>query len=361
LSGAAGRVTTPGDAISDKEGEMSIEIQLRRKHLLFVAAALLAAVVAGAAYAAIPDTNGVFTACTNTVNGAVRLIDPSRSGPGPLGSCTQSERQVMWNQTGQPGVSPTVAQLSPGDSHCPAGGAAITDASGTTAYVCSGQNGVDGKSFTGSFTSQNGLFSLNVSNTGVTVSGPGAQINLDSGGNVTVTGTTLTTTANDQKAIVSHDVSEQVGHSETITVGADRTEQVGHNDTLTVGGDRTEQVDNNETVTVDGNRTETIGTNESIKVSGNRTETVEGNESVNDTGDRTEKVTGNESIHVSGNRTETVDLTDTSTVGLAMNLIAGFVSLNGSATTCRPVAGVGDQVDPSAFAILTGSPTVCVG
>jgi hypothetical protein len=149
---------------------MNVTIHLRGRRVLLIAGALVLIGGAGVAYAAIPS-GGVFTGCVQNTNGAVRLIDPSSGSSGPLGRCTSAETQVTWNeqgpqgQPGQPGqprtpgkdgISPTVAQLSVGDSHCPAGGAAITDASGTTAYVCNGQNGADGQSFSGSFASRTG-------------------------------------------------------------------------------------------------------------------------------------------------------------------------------------------------------------
>lgn len=102
--------------------------------------AILAA--AGAAYATIPDGNGVYTACTKNDNGNVRLIDPSASAKSDLSHCKDNESEVSWNQqgpAGKNGVSPTVTPLAAGDSHCSAGGAAITDAAGSIAYVCSAQ------------------------------------------------------------------------------------------------------------------------------------------------------------------------------------------------------------------------------
>jgi hypothetical protein len=218
---------------------MHLDVRLRRSHVLFTVGALLLAAAAGAAYASIPDKNGVFTACRHNETGAVRLIDPSPGTSGPLGRCTPAESQVTWNQQGQPGkdgVSPTVAQLAVGDSHCAAGGAAITDASGTTAYVCNGHDGADGKPFTGSFTSPNGQFSLIVSDTGVVVSGPGAQITLDATGTVTVSAGTVETIANNETLTVSNDRTEKVSGDETVKVNGSKTETVGGNDTVKVGG-----------------------------------------------------------------------------------------------------------------------------
>ena len=109
--------------------------------------------------------------------GTIRLIDPTLPSSNLMSHCTALEAQISWNQQGQKGdpgtpgpagkngaagangTSPTVTQLPVDDSHCSAGGAAITDAAGTTAYVCSGVNGQDGKdgqSFASTFTSPNG-------------------------------------------------------------------------------------------------------------------------------------------------------------------------------------------------------------
>jgi len=91
---------------------------------------------------------------------------------------------VQWNQQGLPGakgdngengadgangVSPTVSQLLEGDANCPTGGAALTDAFGSTAYVCNGVAGNDGQQFAGTFTSPNGEYSISVTDTGITI------------------------------------------------------------------------------------------------------------------------------------------------------------------------------------------------
>ena len=164
---------------------MEIHLQVRRRHLV-VLAALAAAVIGGVAYAALPGAGGVLTACQLNSNGSLRLVDPSLSS-GPLSRCTPNETQVQWNAQGQPGApgangkdgtSPTVAQLAVGDSHCPAGGASITDAAGNVAYACSGaagqpgRPGKDGAPFDGTFTSPNGQFRLTVADGGVTIIGP---------------------------------------------------------------------------------------------------------------------------------------------------------------------------------------------
>jgi hypothetical protein len=136
--------------------------------VLGVLAAATLALAAGIAYAAIPDANSkVFTACMLKNVGTIRLIDPSLGTGTLLGKCSSLEQQVTWNQEGPAGKSPTVTQLATGDGNCPSGGAAITDAAGTTAYVCNGKDGEDGADFDGSFTSPNGSSKLNVTDTGI--------------------------------------------------------------------------------------------------------------------------------------------------------------------------------------------------
>lgn len=289
------------------------------------------ALAGGIAYATIPDGGGTYTACVLKNVGTIRLIDPSAPSTSLLSHCTALETQVTWNQQGQrgaagangaDGVSPTVTQLPPTDSHCAAGGAAITDASGSTAYVCSGRDGKDGKSFAGTFTSLNGQFTLSVGDSGVQITGPGASISLDSSGNLV----------------------EQVAGAETIAVGAGRTVSIGGGDTTVVGG----------------GRSETIGAGDTLTVGTDRTEKVSGNETISVTHDRSEKVSGNAAINVLGNRTDRVS----GTFGL---LAAGTLQLEGSlldlnsGPSCRPAARVGDQIDTVNALILTGAPNVCIG
>ena len=255
---------------------MHIDIQLSRRRIALLVGAVALLVVAGAAYATIPDGGGVYTACRLNGVGTIRLIDPSGLSSSLLSHCTSVETQVSWNQkgqAGQPGTSPTVTQLSAGDSHCPAGGAAITDANGATAYACSGQ------SFAGTFTSPNGQFSLSVADNGVQLVGPNATISISGNGNVTVKG----------------DQIETVANNETNTVSIDRNEKVGGND--------------------------------SLKVSGNRTEKVSGQLGVQ--------------------------------AAAALDLSGSTVGITRSAA-CKPVARVGDLVNPVAGVILTGSPTLCI-
>jgi len=128
---------------------------------LAVVAVVAFALAGGIAYAAIPDTGtAVYHACMFRNFGTIRLIDPERQHCSAVfeTEITFNQKGVKGDQgiqgavgpvgaagsNGSNGVSPTVTPVSVGDSHCLAGGAAITDATGSTAYVCSGQNGANG-------------------------------------------------------------------------------------------------------------------------------------------------------------------------------------------------------------------------
>ena len=198
----------------------------RRLTILVVA---LFATAGGIAYATIPDSGGVYTACMLKGVGTIRLIDPSASSGSLLSHCSVFETQVNWNRTGpkgDAGVSPTVAQLSAGDSNCPAGGAAITDAAGATAYVCSGQNGTDGQSFSGAFTSPNGQYSLNVTDGGVEIVGPNSTI--------TVSGSSGVTIASNGTVTVKADHNVNVQSGDTVTVKSGSTLSVQGDGSVTV-------------------------------------------------------------------------------------------------------------------------------
>ncbi len=61
------------------------------------------AVACAAAYATIPSSGNVYTACVLNHVGAIRLIDPTLPSSSLMSHCTAPETQVSWNQTGQPG------------------------------------------------------------------------------------------------------------------------------------------------------------------------------------------------------------------------------------------------------------------
>src|SRR5262245_40598420 len=126
----------------------------RRQAIVLAAATSCAAtlLVGGITWAAIPGDGGVISACYGKVGGVVRVIDLAKRE-----KCLPGvELPLSWNQQGPkgdpgtPATGPTVTQLPPNDANCPAGGAAITDAGGHTAYVCSAQP------FAGTVTSPSG-------------------------------------------------------------------------------------------------------------------------------------------------------------------------------------------------------------
>jgi hypothetical protein len=82
---------------------MEVKLRLTRRRIGFVV--LLAALLStGVAYATIPDSNGVYTACKLNATGTIRLIDPTISGA--LGRCSTSfETPITWGQKGPKGDS----------------------------------------------------------------------------------------------------------------------------------------------------------------------------------------------------------------------------------------------------------------
>jgi hypothetical protein len=123
------------------KGEAKMKKHLRiRVARLAIVAGLLLTVAGGVAYATIPDSGKVFTACMLNNIGTVRLIDQSLSSNSPMSHCTSFETQVTWNQVGQQGVpgpkGNTGAQGPKGD----------TGAQGPTGETGpQGTPGIDGK------------------------------------------------------------------------------------------------------------------------------------------------------------------------------------------------------------------------
>src|SRR4051794_11323716 len=88
--------------------KVSFRLTLKRVVMLVVVVGLVSA---GVAYASIPDSSGVFTACRLTNVGTIRLIDPTATPASSLlNHCTPLETQMSWNQGG-----PTGPKGPPGD------------------------------------------------------------------------------------------------------------------------------------------------------------------------------------------------------------------------------------------------------
>jgi Bacteriophage T4 gp5 C-terminal trimerisation domain len=369
---------------------------MKRRSVLALAVAVTLVVAAGVAYASIPGSGGVYNACMLNGIGTIRLIDPSLPSSNLMSHCLgpKLETPIQWNQQGQKGdpgapgaagpagkngASPTVAQLAAGDSHCPNGGAAITDANGSTAYVCNGQNGTNGTPFNGTFTSENGQFSLTVADNGVQITGNGSTISLTSTGDVNIaTNGNLSISSNNQHDVVqndrttfvAHDDNVSVDHDQTISVGHNRTQTVANGETVTIHGDRSETVDGNETIRIGGNRSHTVGGDDSVTIAGNRSESVGKSENVEIGSDRSVQVGGGDTITIGGSSAETIGHGfDVEASGGVTILGNGQLDLRGSLVqindgpTCQPVARVGDTVTVggSVGTIVTGSATVCIG
>jgi hypothetical protein len=68
--------------------------------LIAIVAAAVAVIAGSAAYAAIPDGNGVIHACYwKSTSGPIRVIDPAQGQ-----KCTSNENALDWSQQGPPGA-----------------------------------------------------------------------------------------------------------------------------------------------------------------------------------------------------------------------------------------------------------------
>lgn len=188
---------------------MRFDFRLRGRRMALAAVAIFA-IAGGVAYAAIPDAGtGLYHACMLKSVGTIRIIDPATQHcvatletAITFGAKGDQGPQGLTGANGAPGVSPTVAQLPVPNGNCPAGGAAITDAAGNTAYVCNGRNGADGTNgtngtpFSGTFTSQNGQYSISVTNSGI-------QISTQAGSSIVVTDSDITVRSKGTAAVQS--------------------------------------------------------------------------------------------------------------------------------------------------------------
>src|SRR5919197_4648738 len=145
-------------------------VPLRRRTIVVAITAVAALAAAGGiAYATIPDSGNVYTACMLKGVGTIRLIDKSLPSTNLMSRCTDKETEISWNQAGQPGpAGPQGAKGDPGaqgtngtngtngkdgvsvttaaeptGTNCAAGGVQLTAASGVS-YVCNGKAGADG-------------------------------------------------------------------------------------------------------------------------------------------------------------------------------------------------------------------------
>jgi hypothetical protein len=292
----------------------------KRDIVVALAGASVAALVAGGvAWAAIPGPDGVIQGCYDS-GGNVKVVAAL--------PCPKGFTSLPWNQRGPQGgpgaagVSPSVTPLAAGDANCPAGGAAITDAAGSTAYVCSGKNGADGQPFSGTFTSPNGQYSISVDDAGIKLERTGGSSIELAGNDIVVS------SAGAYSTVAGTDLSLTSGSGFDLTSG-------GAFD-LTGGGSMT--------ATIAGNALASIGGDASTQVNGNLRIHV-----VKDTAVQIDK---DATLQMSG------PLLIKSSQGVSLR--GSTVEVNGS-STCPQAARVGDLVDLTTGEILDGSATVCIG
>ena len=221
------------------------------------------AAAAGIAYAAIPDSNGVYTACMLNKVGTVRLIDPSLPASNLMSHCTSVETKFTFNQQGQQGA--------PGPPGAP-GKDGAPGANGKD-----GADGKDGQPFSGTFTSPNGQFSITVDDTGIKLAGPSNSIELNPDGTIeTRTATSFNVTSGgatklnagtslDLKSgaattlVAGSSLSATSGSSTSLDAGGSLSATSGSSTSLDAGDSFNLQTSNAATVTVGTNLNATIG------------------------------------------------------------------------------------------------------
>ena len=96
--GEAAGAQTRVAAVSERKECAVRRFTLRRSRWFLLGAVMGAVLVGGAAFAAIPDSNGVINGCYQKNVGNLRVIDPSAGD-----SCRPSEVPISWSQTGPAG------------------------------------------------------------------------------------------------------------------------------------------------------------------------------------------------------------------------------------------------------------------
>ena len=139
---------------------------------------------ARAAYGAL--TADTIDACFQPAKGTLYIVGGGSARDG----CQPNDVPISWNargpagQDGADGVGVTSAALAPGDdAACPLGGSRFTSATGVS-YACNG-------GFTGVSTSPNGSYSIALTDTGIALHGPNAQVDLNGSGIAIASGTGL--------------------------------------------------------------------------------------------------------------------------------------------------------------------------
>jgi hypothetical protein len=209
-----------------------------------VCVGVLFAAAAGIAYAAIPDSKGVYTGCMLNKVGTVRLIDPSLPASNLMSHCTDVETKFTFNQQGQQGAPGLPG--APGKDGAPG---------------ADGKDGKDGQPFSGTFTSPNGQFSITVDDTGIKLAGPSNSIELKPDGTIeNRTASSFNVTSGGATALVAGtSLDLKSGAATTLVAGSSLNTTSGSTTTLDAGGSLNVQTSNAATFTVGTNLNANIG------------------------------------------------------------------------------------------------------
>jgi hypothetical protein len=212
-----------------------------------VCVGVLFAAAAGIAYAAIPDSKGVYTACMLDKVGTVRLIDPSLPASNLMSHCTNVETKFTFNQQGQQGAPGLPG--APGKDGAP--GANGKD----------GADGKDGQPFSGTFTSPNGQFSITVGDTGIKLAGPSSSIELKPDGTIeNRTASSFNVTSGGATELVAGtSLDLKSGAATTLVAGSSLNATSGSTTTLDAGDSLAVQTSKAATLTVGTNLNANIG------------------------------------------------------------------------------------------------------
>ena len=244
-----------------------------------VCVGVLFAAAAGIAYAAIPDSKGVYTGCMLNKVGTVRLIDPSLPASNVMSHCTNVETKFTFNQQGQqgaPGLPGAAGEDGePGKDGAP--GANGKD----------GKDGKDGQPFSGTFTSPNGQFSITVDDTGIKLAGPSNSIELKPDGTIeNRTASSFNVTSGGATELVAGtSLDLKSGAATTLVAGSSLNATSGSTTTLDAGDSLAVQTSKAATLTVgtnlnasiDGAANLNVGTNLNASIDGAATLNVDTN------------------------------------------------------------------------------------
>jgi collagen type VII alpha len=234
--------------------------------------------------------DGVIHACVQ-VNGVLRAIEPGETcKTGREGS---NETPISWNVSGAVGAT---GPMGPTGATGPQGGAGATGPAGAT-----GATGPAG-TFSGTFTSPNGLFSLSVTDAGIVLRGPNSSITVDA------TGAAID--ADELALTTDQDLDVRVGGSQTTTVAANKTENVGGSSTGSYGGNHTYNYTGDYSASFGASYTSNYSANYTANVGGTMTIganalniDVDGNATIDIGGNLNVLIAGNTTINTGGSAT----------------------------------------------------------